>query len=182
LFLIFFFFGMAYIHFKTKKCFSSLCSHPSSCQTPRSVPGTTQWVYFAALAGTGSLFLLLAFFVFLPMIILSPSKFAITFSLGSTCIIASLGALRGWRQMARAVVAKDRLPFTAAYVASLIATLYASLVMHSYLMSLLSCVAQIGALLYYLLSFFPGGTSGLSTVSSGALSLGGAAVRGIFGR
>ena len=77
------------------------------------MPGTTQWVYFAALAGTGVLFLLLAFFIFLPMIILAPSKFAITFSLGSALIIASLGALKGWREMFGHMASKERLPFTA---------------------------------------------------------------------
>eukprot|EP00889_Picochlorum_renovo_P001562 jgi/Picre1/28592/NNA_003994.t1 len=49
----------------------------------QTVPGTTQYVYFAAFAGVGVFLLLLAFFIFLPMIILRPSKFAITFSLGS---------------------------------------------------------------------------------------------------
>ena len=156
--------------------FESLFLMCTSC----SVPGTTQWVYFGALAGAGVLFMMLSFFVFLPMIILSPSKFAITFSLGSICIIASLGALRGWRHMATVLSARERLPFTAAYFASLLATLYSSLAMHSYLFSLLSCVAQIGALLYYLLSFFPGGHSGLSALSSGAASLGSTVFTTIF--
>lgn len=64
-------------------------------------------------AGTGVMFLLASLFVFLPLIILSPSKFALTFSLGSGLILASLGALKGWRQMAGHMTAKERLPFTA---------------------------------------------------------------------
>eukprot|EP00884_Botryococcus_braunii_P023349 jgi/Botrbrau1/9699/Bobra.0201s0029.1 len=37
------------------------------------------------------------------------------------------------------------------------ATLYAALGMHSYIFSLVCCAAQVVALLYYLLSYFPGG-------------------------
>lgn len=154
----------------SRVCFSAICS----------VPGTTQWVYFGAFAAAGVIFMSLSFFIFLPMIILSPSKFAVTFSIGSLCIICSLGALRGWKQMASVLIARERLPFTAAYFGSLFATLYAALVMHSYLISLLSCVAQIGALVYYLLSFFPGGHSGLAAMSSGARSLGTTIISSMF--
>ena len=151
-----------------------------------SVPGTTQWVYFAALAGSGALFLLLAFFIFLPMIILSPSKFAITFSLGSALILASLGALKGWREMFGHMASKERLPFTAAYLVSLLATLYTSLILHSYIFSLLSCVAQVITLVYYVASFFPGGAEGagyvFGTLGRGSLSLGGAMIRGALNK
>jgi hypothetical protein len=77
---------------------------------------------------------------------------------------------------------------TAAYFGSLVATLYASLVMHSYLFSLIFCGAQVGGgcvrgvpqqscmcspyrrphppapqlvtLVYYIASYFPGGAAG----------------------
>lgn len=125
---------------------------------------------------TGALFLGMAFFLFLPMIILAPAKFAMTFSIGSgrqaglelearhsvSCsflhhtssftpplpapaalVSASLGALKGWKTMFGHLASRDRLPFTAAYFGSLVATLYASLIMHSYLLSLLFCGAQV---------------------------------------
>lgn len=80
---------------------------------PCSVPGTSQYVYFAAFAGVGVFLLLLSFFVFLPIIILRPSKFAITFSLGSALILLSLGFLRGWKAMFGHLSSKERLPPTA---------------------------------------------------------------------
>jgi hypothetical protein len=49
---------------------------------------------------------------------------------------------------------------TAAYFGSLVATLYASLVMHSYLFSLIFCGAQLVTLVYYIASYFPGGAAG----------------------
>lgn len=151
-----------------------------------SIPGTTQWTYFAALAGTGAVFLLLAFFVFLPVIILVPSKFAITFSMGSALVLSSLGALRGWKALAISMISKERTPFTAAYVVSLAATLYSSLVMHSYIFSLVCCAGQIVTLVYFIASFFPGGAAGaqyvLGTLGQGSLAMGGAIFRSIFSR
>lgn len=84
-----------------------------------SVPSGMQLAYFGAILGSGVVFLLLAFFLFLPVLILSPSKFAITFSLGSALVLASVGALRGWKQQAQHMMSRERLPFTAgAHVAS----------------------------------------------------------------
>ena len=42
------------------------------------MPSTTQWTYFAAFFGAGMLFLLLSVFIFLPIIILAPTKFGRT--------------------------------------------------------------------------------------------------------
>jgi len=120
------------------------------------------------------------------MIILVPSKFAITFSLGSALILASLGALKGWQQMFGHMASKERLPFTAGYIGSLVATLYSSIVLHSYIFSLVSCVAQLATLVIYVASFFPGGASGaqyvFGTVGRGTLSLGGAMLRSVLSK
>lgn len=87
--------------------------------------------------------------------------------------------------MASHMISKERLPFTAAYGGSLIATLYASMMMHSYLFSLLSCIVQVITLVYYVASFFPGGTSGAQFVFGSlgrtAVSVGGAMVQGVLG-
>lgn len=131
-----------------------------------SVPSGMQLAYFGAILGSGVVFLLLAFFLFLPVLILSPSKFAITFSLGSALVLASVGALRGWKQQAQHMMSRERLPFTAGYLSSMFLTIYAAMVMHSYLFSLLGCAAQVAALVYYVLSYFPGGASGAQFIFS----------------
>lgn len=150
----------------------------------QNVPGTTQWVYFAALAGAGGLFLLLAFTIFLPVIILAPSKFALTFTIGSALILASMGALRGWRSMFGHLASKERAPFTAAYAGSLLGTLYAALFMHSYIFSLVFCGAQVVTLIYFVASYFPGGVAGaqytVGAVGRGMLSVGGSVARGVL--
>ena len=91
---------------------------------------------FFALAGGGAFFLFLALFVFLPVVILAPSKFAMAFTIGCCLVLSAFAALKGWRKQAAQMLARDRLPFTAGYLGSVVLTLYASIFMHSYLLSL----------------------------------------------
>ena len=86
----------------------------------------------------------------------------------------------------------QRLPFTTGFIASMAATIYVSMVMHSYILSVafsgiqvcstlslpsllfilyaqLMCkwmIWQVFALLYYVVSYFPGGSSGMKFLSS----------------
>ena len=63
-------------------------------------------------------------------------------------------------QMAH-MLSRERLPFSAAYFGSIVATLWAALVMKSYILSLVCSGLQVVALLYYILSYFPGGAQGV---------------------
>lgn len=131
-----------------------------------SIPSGMQLAYFFAFLAGGGVFLLMSFMIFLPVIILSPSKFALSFTLGSLCIMAGFMQLRGWRQQMQHMLSQDRLPYSAAYVGSVFATLYAALMMHSYLLSLVCSGLQVVALLYYLMSYFPGGAQGVKFMLS----------------
>lgn len=128
------------------------------------MPSATQFTYFAAFMGGGLLALTMALFVFLPVIIIAPAKFASAFTLGSVLIMGSFFALKGFKAQLSHMLDKDRLLFSMGYVGSMGATLYAALVMHSYVMSLVCCAAQVVALLYYALSYFPGGSAGVRFV------------------
>ncbi|QDZ24831.1 vesicle transport protein SFT2 [Chloropicon primus] len=139
------------------------------------MPSQKQWAYFAGFLCSGIFFLSLAIFVMLPMLVIAPAKFATSFTLGCVCVMASFFALRGWKQQLVHMTAKERLPFTGAYLGSIFGTLYASLWLHSYLLSITFSGVQIFALLYYVSSYFPGGSAGmkmmLSSCSSGVFSL-----------
>ncbi|EPE09191.1 sft2 domain-containing protein [Ophiostoma piceae UAMH 11346] len=54
-----------------------------------------------------------------------------------------------------------RLPFTGAYFGSIALTLYFSIGLHSTILTLISAVIQLACLLWYLVSYFPMGSSGL---------------------
>jgi hypothetical protein len=115
---------------------------------------------------------------------LAPSKFALSFTLGCVLIAAGFLQLRGWKQQAEHLLNRERLPFTAAYVGSVLATLYAALVAHSYLLSLLFSAGQVVALLFFLGSYVPGGPAGvrflLGLAGQGAASAAGSVQRSLL--
>ncbi|CAN0496439.1 unnamed protein product [Laminaria digitata] len=59
------------------------------------------------------------------------------------------------------MLARDRLPFSLAYVGSMTGTLYACLVLQSYPMVVVFSAVQLFALAWYFLSFVPGGSQGM---------------------
>ncbi|KAJ7584795.1 ER-to-golgi vesicle protein transport Sft2 [Mycena floridula] len=103
--------------------------------------------------------------------LLRPSKFALSFSLGSLLVMFGFSVLIGPINHLKHLISKERLPFTLVYIGSLGATLYASLVRSSWIWSLICGAVQVIALIAYILAYFPGGSS---TLRLGA----GVAIRG----
>ncbi|KAK7440012.1 Protein transport protein sft2 [Stygiomarasmius scandens] len=110
------------------------------------------------------------FVAFLTM--LRPSKFALSFSLGSLLVMIGFSVLIGPINHIKHLLSKERLPFTFIYLSSLALTLYFTLGLHSFLGSLIAAIVQIGALLVYLFAYFPGGIQTLRL--GGSLALRGA--------
>lgn len=112
---------------------------------------------FFLLLAAAAFLLALALLVGLPLAPLAPSKFALPFTLGSCCNLAALAALRGPTAQLNHMIAPGRAGLSAAYGASVVATLYASLFLHSYLLTVITCGAQLVAMISFTLSHFPGG-------------------------
>ncbi|KAJ1823156.1 protein transport protein sft2 [Coemansia sp. RSA 2599] len=133
-----------------------------------------RWVGFAGCAVL-ALFCFLMAFLALPMMIVKPQKFATAFSLGGLATIAAIALLRGPRAHTRHLLSRGRLLFTASYFGSVFFTLFFSAVAHSYLGTLLFVVVQVVALVWYVVSYFPGGSAGLqsttASLAGGARSL-----------
>jgi hypothetical protein len=70
-------------------------------------------MYFFCFMGAGLFFLILAFTIALPTIILSPSKFALAFTLGCTSMMMAFASLKGWQQQLKHMFSSERLPFSA---------------------------------------------------------------------
>ncbi|KAG6916830.1 hypothetical protein DXG01_005215 [Tephrocybe rancida] len=111
-------------------------------------------------------------FMTLPFLALRPSKFALSFSLGSLLVMFGFSVLIGPINHFKHLISAERLPFSTVYFASLGLTLYFSLGAHSYLGSLICGAVQVVALVAYVLAYFPGGTSTLRL--GGQLALRGA--------
>lgn len=76
------------------------------------------------------------------------------------------------------MISKERLPFTIGFLGSMFATIYVSMVLHSYILSVFFSCLQILALAYYAISYFPGGSAGMKFLSSALV----ASVLRCFGR
>ncbi|GAA5914593.1 uncharacterized protein JCM6883_004432 [Sporobolomyces salmoneus] len=118
--------------------------------------------------GAGACFML-SFFVGLPLLAVKPRKFAVSFSLGSILFMIGFSILSGPLAHLKHLFSSERLPFTAAYFGSLFLTLFFALVRHAYFATLICAVIQFAALVFYFVSYFPGGFQTLSFGSRMAL-------------
>lgn len=135
-----------------------------------SVPSGKSLLYFGVFLAVGVFFIFIAFTMFLPVIVLVPQKFAICFTIGCTLIVGSFFALKGPKNQLAHMFSKERLPVTLVSIGSMVGTIYVSMVLHSYILSVLFSVLQVFALLYYAISYFPGGSVGLKFLSSAITS------------
>lgn len=123
---------------------------------------------FCALLFLSALFFALAFFVGVPMIAIKPQKFALSFTCGSLMFMGSFGILKGPMEHLKSMCAADRMFFTTIYLGSMMATLYLTFTIggaKGYVLVMSASAVQLMALLWYLISFLPGGSAGLSIVS-----------------
>ncbi|CAM6121262.1 unnamed protein product [Calypogeia fissa] len=129
-----------------------------------SLPSRTALTYFGLMMSVGVFFCFLAFTLFLPTMM--ARKFAITFTLGCLFIMGSMFALKGPKSQFFHMISRERLPFTIAFLASMAGTIFVSMFLHSYILSLVFAIVQVMAMLYYMVSYFPGGTTGLTFVGT----------------
>lgn len=152
---------------------------PGNLQSATSyVPSGKSLLYFGLLLATGVFFIFIAFTMFLPVMVLMPQKFATCFTIGCALIISSFFALKGPKNQLMHMSSKERLPFTLVFIGSMVGTIYVSMVLHSYVLSVLFSLMQVLALSYYAISYFPGGSAGLKFLSSSLV----ASVFRCFGR
>ncbi|CAK7235967.1 Protein transport protein sft2 [Sporothrix bragantina] len=105
-------------------------------------------------------------FALFPIVATRPRKFVILWTLGSILFLSSFAAMMGPWAYVQHLASTPRLPFTAAYFGSIALTLYFSLGLHSTILTLISAIIQLACLLWYLVSYFPMGSSSLRFATS----------------
>jgi len=116
---------------------------------------------FAAIFVVGTM-LISASLSFLPMLPISPQKFALLFAFGSMTMLSSFAVLKGPKNFAATMVQREKLPFSVGYVIGLVGTFVATIGMKSFVLTAVFGILQAFALLYFLASFVPGGTAVLN--------------------
>jgi len=98
---------------------------------------------------------------FLPMLLINPRKFSLLFSLGSAFTLSSFSFLWGPYNHLVHLLSRERLPFTSIYLSSLILTLYFAMGLQSAILTPIAACAQVVALVWFVVSYIPGGQTGL---------------------
>lgn len=120
---------------------------------------TQRFMAFGACVFLGIVCFILSF-ALIPVLIFQARKFSLLFTLGSLFFILSFSFLYGpWAHL-QSMFSKERALSTVLYSVTLIATLYCALHLQSTILTVLSAVAQVVALLWMMMDAIPGGALG----------------------
>jgi len=120
--------------------------------------------------------------LYIPVIVLKARKFAILFSFGSLFFLSrfetvsidlinsfffhfSFSMLWGPMNHLKHLINIDLLPFSLTYITTLIGTIYYSIWVNSYFFTIIFVLLQSGVLIWYIISYIPGGARGLKFFS-----------------
>ncbi|ODQ63765.1 SFT2-domain-containing protein [Nadsonia fulvescens var. elongata DSM 6958] len=104
-------------------------------------------------------------FLILPILALKPRKFALLWTLGSLLFVISFGVLQGPMAYLSHLLSPNRLPFTISFFGSIVATLVFSVGWKNTILTIIACVIQVIAALWYAVSYFPMGAQSLKFAS-----------------
>jgi len=124
--------------------------------TYENAPNAKNVMWFTINLTVGFLFMAMSVFS-LPMLVISPEKFTLSFTLGSMFVLNGVSIMKGRQELIQQMFELKRAPFSIIYFISLIATLYCSLIARSMLYTLFWGALQVGSLSWFLASFVPGG-------------------------
>jgi len=116
---------------------------------------------FGALFVVGSVY-------FLPLLVIAPLKFAGLFTVGSLTMVFSFMILTGPVDYLQTLASRRKWPFSTAYILSLVGTIWAALIKRSCPLTVIFAVIQAFALLYFVVSFLPFGTTVLNMMGRAA--------------
>lgn len=103
--------------------------------------------------------------LYIPFLVFKARKFAMLYTMGSLFIIASFALLWGPVNHLKHLLSPSRLPFTASYFGTMFGTLYFSLSVQSTVLTIIFALLQVMALVWFVVSYVPGGQTGLTFFS-----------------
>ncbi|GMM37709.1 Sft2 protein [Saccharomycopsis crataegensis] len=105
-------------------------------------------------------------FVLFPVLAIQPRKFALLWTLGSICFVAAFAVLNGPIAYFRHMVSKERVAFSGFFLVTVLSTLYFAVIVKSTILTVISGVAEMVAVVYYTISYFPFGAQTLGMLTS----------------
>lgn len=102
--------------------------------------------------------------VFLPMVVIAPRKFVSCFSMGCLLILTSFLFYYGTKAYFQKLCAKERFIFTSSFFGSIFLGIFCAILNEFFFLSLLCAAVQLLSLIVFVLSFIPGGQTGISAI------------------
>jgi hypothetical protein len=132
-------------------------------------------VLFSLLLLGAAVLLVVAFFVGLPVVPLAPAKLAMPLTLSSLLALTAFSSLRGLPAQLSSMLRGDSAPISTALILSMAFCLYSAFI-GSYVFTTCAAVLQVGTVIAYTVSAFPGGATGAKFLAS---SLGSTVLRSL---
>ena len=123
----------------------------------------TNYKYFFLILAVGLIFLILSL-MFLPIMVLYPQKFLSLFSIGSLITLSSFIFIYGTVNYIKMLFEKKRLIYSISYIVSLVLGLYFAYIKGYFIHSLICAIIQMITLVIFILTFIPGGNSGINFI------------------
>lgn len=101
-----------------------------------------------------------------PVLAVKPRKFGLLWSMGSLLFVLAFGIFMGPIAYVKHLTSRERLPFSLFFFATCILTIYFAAIRKSTLLTIPCAVLELIALVYYAISYFPFGSTGIKVVSS----------------
>ena len=114
----------------------------------------------------GAVLLFLLAFMHFPLVILRPGKFVVPYCLGNMMLFASFGFVHGFYSYFRHLFSENRWPYSTAFLGTTLLTLYVSMIMKMYALTIPMAIIQFLAMIAYVVSYIPGGSGGISVFRS----------------
>lgn len=105
-----------------------------------------------------------------PVLAIKPRKFALLWTMGSLLFVLAFGIMMGPVTYLKHITSKERLPFTSFFFLSCFSTVYCASIMKSTILTIISAAIELIAVLYYAISYFPMGSTGLRMLSTFGIS------------
>lgn len=125
-----------------------------------------------ALFLVASAFLFLLAFLHFPLVIISPRKFVVPYCLASLLVAISFGFIHGFVSYVKHLFSPEKRLLSIAFYGFTFVTLYVAFSLKSYILTAIFSIIQFVSMIAYIVSYVPGGSSGMSmltTMATGSL-------------
>lgn len=102
----------------------------------------------------------------LPFVVIRPGKFVVPYCMGSMFILVSFGFLHGFVSYFKHLLSQKKAAYSAWFILATFGTLYSALSLKSYILTVAMAFIQMAGMITFIVSYVPGGSSGISFMSS----------------